>query len=71
MALEKSGPRLYANMRDKGQVAVIEREKKTVLATWPLEVQGNTPLALDEDHHRRFVVGRKPGRFLALDTDSG
>jgi DNA-binding beta-propeller fold protein YncE len=71
MALEKSGPRLYANMRDKGQVAVIDREKKTVLATWPLEAQGNTPMALDEDHHRLFVVGRKPGRFLALDTDSG
>jgi DNA-binding beta-propeller fold protein YncE len=72
MALEKNGPRLFANIRDKHSVGVIDREKKTVLATWPLgELQGNTPMALDEASRRLFVVGRKPAQLAVLDTDSG
>ena len=72
MVLEKNGPRLFANIRDKHSVGVIDREKKTVLATWPLsELQGNTPIALDEASRRLFVVVRKPAQFAVLDSDSG
>jgi WD40 repeat protein len=72
MVLEKNGPRLFANIRDKHSVGVIDREKKTLLATWPLgELQGNTPMALDEANRRLFVVGRKPAQLAVLDSDSG
>lgn len=72
MALEKNGPRLFANIRDKHSVGVFDREKKTLLATWPLgELQGNTPMALDEASRRLFVVGRKPAQMSVLDSDSG
>jgi DNA-binding beta-propeller fold protein YncE len=72
MVLEKNGPRLFANIRDKHSVGVIDREKKTLLATWPLgELQGNTPMALDEATRRLFVVGRKPAQLAVLDSDSG
>ena len=72
MVLEKNGPRLFANIRDKHSIGVIDREKKTLLATWPLgELQGNTPIALDEASKRLFVVGRKPAQFAVLDSDSG
>src|SRR6202011_2980326 len=72
MALEKSHLRLFANIRDKHSVGVFDREKKTLLATWPLaELQGNTPMALDEASHRLFVVGRKPAELAVLDSDSG
>ena len=72
MVLEKNGPRLFANIRDKHTVGVFDREKKTLLATWPLgELQGDTPIALDESSRRLFVVGRKPPQLAVLDTDSG
>src|SRR6202035_5563773 len=36
MAIEKKGPGIYANIRDKSLVGVIDREKKAVISTWPL-----------------------------------
>jgi YVTN family beta-propeller protein len=72
MAIEKNGPRLFVNIRDKSLVGVIDREKKTVTSTWPLgDLHGNTPLIFDEANHRIFVAGRKPPTFLVLDSESG
>jgi DNA-binding beta-propeller fold protein YncE len=36
MALEKLGPRLFFNMTGKDAVGVMDREKRTVIATWPI-----------------------------------
>jgi DNA-binding beta-propeller fold protein YncE len=73
MALEKSGPRLFANMYAKSAVAVIDREKRTVITTWSIEQEGkrNSPMAFDEAKHRLFVVAREPGKLIVLDSDSG
>jgi DNA-binding beta-propeller fold protein YncE len=72
MGIEKNGPRILANVRDKSFVGVIDREKKAVISTWPLgELHGNTPLIFDEANHRIFVAGRKPPTFEVLDSDSG
>jgi DNA-binding beta-propeller fold protein YncE len=72
MAGEKSGPRLFANVRDHNQIAVIDRTNRTVASSWNLEgVEHNTPMALDEPDHRLFIVGRKPGKLAVLDSDSG
>ena len=72
MGIEKNGPKIFANVRDKSLVAVIDREKRTVTSTWPLgELHGNTPLIFDEANHRMFVAGRKPPLFEVLDSDSG
>ena len=72
MAIEKNGPRIFANVRDKSLVGVIDREKKTVTATWPLgDFHGNTPLTYDESTHRIFVAGRKPPALVVLDSESG
>jgi DNA-binding beta-propeller fold protein YncE len=72
MGIEKNGPRILANVRDKSFVGVIDREKKAVISTWPLgELHGNTPLIFDEANHRIFVAGRKPPMFEVLDSDSG
>jgi DNA-binding beta-propeller fold protein YncE len=72
LALEKNGPRIFANIRDKSLVGVIDREKKTVTATWPLgELHGNTPIAYDQVNHRVFVAGRKPPSLVVLDSESG
>jgi DNA-binding beta-propeller fold protein YncE len=72
MAIEKNGPRLFVNIRDKSLVGAIDREKRTVTSTWSLgEVHGNTPLIFDEANHRIFVAGRKPPTFVVLDSESG
>lgn len=73
MALEKSGPRMFVNLTDKSAVAVVDREKRTVLATWSNAQQGkaNGPMAFDEANHRLFVVSRDPNNVIVFDTDSG
>lgn len=72
VSLEKNGTRLFANIRDKNLIGVIDREKKTVLSTWTLgDLHGNTPIIYDDATRRVFVAGRKPGLFEVLDGDSG
>jgi DNA-binding beta-propeller fold protein YncE len=72
MGIEKNGPQIFANVRDKSSVGVIDREKRTVTATWPLgDLHGNTPLIFDEANHRVFVAGRKPPTLAVLDSESG
>jgi DNA-binding beta-propeller fold protein YncE len=72
MALDNNSGRLFANVRDRSLVAVIDTKKRVVTSTWPLgDVHGNTPMALDAAHRRLFVVGRKPAKLVVLDSDSG
>jgi DNA-binding beta-propeller fold protein YncE len=72
IAVEQKGKRIFANMPSLKQIAVIDREKRTLLAAWPLEdVQGNTPIALDEAHHRLFVGVRQPAELIVFDTTTG
>jgi hypothetical protein len=72
MSLEKKGPLLYVNVRDKNQIAVFDRAAGKAAAMWQLKlIQHNTPLILLEADHRLLVAGRKPGRFAVIDTDSG
>jgi DNA-binding beta-propeller fold protein YncE len=73
MAVEKSGSRLFANVTGKDAVAVIDRQKNTVIATWPLGEAGkrNAAMAYDEANHRLFVVARRPGTLIVMDSNSG
>ena len=71
MALETSSPRLYVNNRAKNQVEVIDRDKHTILATWPItEGKVNVAMALDEPAHRLFVACRS-GQIVVVDTQTG
>jgi DNA-binding beta-propeller fold protein YncE len=70
--LEKNGKRIFVNVPDARHVAVIDREKGTILAKWPVEnLEANFPMALDEANHRLFVGCRKPSKMLVLDSESG
>jgi len=73
LALEKSGPRLFVNMTGKDAVAVVDREKHTVINTWPTGQVAKhlIAMAFDEGDHRLFVTTRTPGKLIVLDTDSG
>jgi len=70
--LEQQGSRIFVNVPDAKQVAVIDRDKKTVTATWPMtEFKANFPMALDEANHRLFVGCRQPARLVVFDTTTG
>jgi DNA-binding beta-propeller fold protein YncE len=70
--VEKNGSRVFVNLPDARQIAVVDRDKAAVIAKWPMkEAQANFPMALDESHKRLFVGCRKPARLLVLDIDSG
>jgi DNA-binding beta-propeller fold protein YncE len=69
--LEVERPRIFVNVPGKQQVAVVDREKRTVLTRWTLPCSANFPMALDEAHARLFVGCRRPARLVALDTETG
>jgi hypothetical protein len=70
--LETRGPRIFVNVPDKKQIAVVDREKRSVVGTWPMtKWQANFPMALDEPAQRLFVGCRNPARLVVLDTATG
>jgi len=71
MALEKSTPKMYVNNRARNQVSVVNREKRELIASWPVTLcKNNVAMALDEANHRLFVACRT-SRIAVLDTQTG
>jgi len=70
--LEKNGKRIFVNVPNARNVAVIDQDKGAVTATWKTDLAfGNFPMALDETNHRLFVGCRIPSKLVVLNTDSG
>ena len=70
--LERQGHRIFGNVPTARHVAVIDRDKGKVIATWKTDgAFGNFPMVLDEAHHRLFVGCRIPSKLVVLDTESG
>jgi DNA-binding beta-propeller fold protein YncE len=68
--LESAGPNIYVNLPDLKQIAVINRTTGGI-TRWPMTLQHNFPMALDETDHRLFVATHEPARMAVLDTHSG
>jgi DNA-binding beta-propeller fold protein YncE len=64
--------KVYVNLEDKDQVAVVDLKARTVLAHWPV-APGGSPvgLAIDTEKHRLFIGCRKPQKMLVMSTDDG
>jgi len=70
--LERNGSRIFVNLPDARQVAVVDRSKRLVTAAWDLPgARANFPMTLDEAGRRLFVGARSPAVMLVYDTDSG
>jgi len=69
--LERAGARIFVNVPTSRQIAVVDRSKGAVVATWPVSARQNFPMALDEKGRRLFVGARFPSVVLAYDIDSG
>ncbi len=90
ITIDPSGKRLYVTMGDivegDSHVAVIDLEKRAVVAQWPI-TGGPVPhtAGLDAAHHRLFVGSRtkahtgniggghqhEPGKLVVMDTETG
>ncbi|HEY2774858.1 MAG TPA: hypothetical protein VGK20_12500 [Candidatus Binatia bacterium] len=70
--MESLGSRAFVNLPATSSVAVVDRDKHNVLASWALPAHcENFPMALDQRHHRLFVGCRNPPQVVVLDTESG
>jgi len=64
--------KVYVNLEDKDQIAVVDLKARKVLAHWPV-APGGSPvgLAIDTENHRLFVGCRKPQKMLVVSTADG
>ena len=70
--LERSGPRIFVNVPNAEQIAVVDRTAMKIAATWPVtSAKANYPIALDETNHRVFIGCRRPAKVLVYDTGTG
>jgi DNA-binding beta-propeller fold protein YncE len=70
--LEKNGHRIFVNVPNSRDVAVLDRDKREVVNKWKTDLAfGNFPMAIDETDHRLFIGCRLPSKLVVLNTDSG
>jgi DNA-binding beta-propeller fold protein YncE len=71
MILDKSSPRIFLNNKDKSRVDVIDREKRTLITSWPITLaKTNVAMAYDEANHRLFIACRSGG-IVVMDSQTG
>ena len=72
MAFNADDPRLFINLTQTNKLAVVDRRKMKVLATWPVPpAQQNAMVAFDSAQHRLYVVCRSPGKVVVMNSDTG
>ncbi len=72
MVVDDAHNRLYVNVRDKKQIAVVDLKTREVLTTWTTpDMNRNTALTLDPVSERLFVAGRNPGILYVFDVSTG
>lgn len=70
--LEESEPGIFVNVPAANHIAVVNRNRLAVIATWPLTgAKANFPMALDETNRRLFIGCRQPPRVVIYDTGLG
>jgi hypothetical protein len=64
--------KVYINLEDKDQVAVVDLKARKVLAHWPV-APGGSPvgLSIDTAKRRLFIGCRKPQNLIVMSTDDG
>jgi DNA-binding beta-propeller fold protein YncE len=64
--------KIYINLEDKDQVAVVDIKERKVLAHWPV-APGGSPvgLSIDTAKRRLFIGCRKPQKMIVMSTDDG
>lgn len=72
LAVEEQGSKIFINVTDKNELDVLDKTTGKILQRWKIkEAEQNAPMAYDEKTHRLFVVTRKPGKLLVLNSETG
>jgi YVTN family beta-propeller protein len=70
--LDESGRRVFANIADASEVAVVDAVSNAIAAHWKLRAAAdNVPMAFDSGHQSLYVACRTPATLIALDAASG
>jgi YVTN family beta-propeller protein len=70
--LERGGQRIFVNVPDAQQIAVVDRSANRQVASWPTNgLRANYPLALDESGGQVLVVFRHPAKVGAFSMNDG
>jgi hypothetical protein len=64
--------KVYVNLVDKNEVAVVDIGARKVSSRWPV-APGGTPvgMSIDTKNHRLFVGCRNPQKLIVMSTDDG
>jgi DNA-binding beta-propeller fold protein YncE len=69
---DSTGDRVFANVSDTGEIAVINGKTHSIVSTWPLnDEKGNTPLAYDAADGLLLVGCRTPAKLLIINARTG
>lgn len=70
--LTPTGDRIYVNVPDAREIAVLDRATQKQVASWPThDDRANFPMALDDNGARIITVFRHPARLAALSAADG
>jgi DNA-binding beta-propeller fold protein YncE len=70
--LDPSRPRIYANVPEAHEIAVIDRDLTRQGATWAVpHAQANFPMTMEDGGERLLVVYRDPAILAIFDTATG
>jgi DNA-binding beta-propeller fold protein YncE len=70
--LEAEGSRVYVNVPDAREVAVVDRKTNKQVASWPTaSFRSNYPMTLDSARNRVLVAFRQPATLVSYDATSG
>jgi hypothetical protein len=68
----EAGERIFVNVPDADEIAVVSRVSRTQIASWPTgSLHANFPLTLDPANGRPIAIFRHPARLAAFDPGSG
>ena len=75
MVVDHSSGRLYINLPESSSIAIVDLNKRAVIAIWPLtKGKKNMAFAHDAEHHRLYVGCRDTdvrGSIVVVDTETG
>ncbi len=75
MLIDHANDRLYINLPESSSIAVVDLQKKSVIATWPLTMgKNNMAFAFDPERHLLYVGCRDTdvrGSIVIVDTQTG
>jgi DNA-binding beta-propeller fold protein YncE len=71
-AVDAKASRIYDNLEDKNEVAVIDAITHTVITNWPIAPGAEgSGMAIDLDHHRLFIGCGESKTMVMMDSTDG